>query len=83
MATLTSNLAEASCTMPAATPSARPRIDAVGILSRIRRALRLARHRSREREIAEFVARSGGRLTDSVERELMDRHLRHATSGWL
>ena len=44
-----------------------------GILRRMFDALIESRQRKAEREIAAYIAHSGGRLTDSIERELMDR----------
>ena len=44
-----------------------------GILQRMFDALFESRLRKAEREIAAYIAHSGGRLTDSIERELMDR----------
>ena len=81
MATLAGDVADHMGAQRAAPAQRRPRVDGRSVFSRVRRALREARRRARERDIADFVARSGGRLTDSVERELMDRHLRAGTSG--
>lgn len=44
-----------------------------GILRRLYQALHAYRQREADRQVAAFIARSGGRLTDSVERELADR----------
>jgi hypothetical protein len=44
-----------------------------GVLRRLYRAFRVHRQKEADRHIAAFIARSGGRLTDSVERELADR----------
>ena len=44
-----------------------------GILQRLFDALFESRLRKAEREIAAYIAHSGGRLTDSIERELMER----------
>ena len=44
-----------------------------GILWRIFDAIFESRQRHAELEIARFIARSGGRLTDDVERRLMER----------
>ena len=41
-----------------------------GLLSRIVRAMVESRQRQTDREIARFLARSGGRLTDDMERRL-------------
>jgi hypothetical protein len=55
----------------------------VGILRRIFGAILDAMHESRrrqaEREIANFVARQGGRMTDDLEREMTRRLF---TSNW-
>ena len=52
-------------------------VNKVGILRRIFDAIRDAMHephrRQAEREIANFVARRGGRVTDDLEREMMRR----------
>jgi hypothetical protein len=44
-----------------------------GILWRLFDALIGSRQRKAERDIAAYIAHSGGRLTDSIERELMER----------
>lgn len=49
-------------------PAARP-----SLLRRVVNAFMSARQRRLEREIAEFLSRSGGRLTDNLEREMMQR----------
>ena len=41
-----------------------------GLLRRIVRAMVESRQRQTDREIARFLARSGGRLTDDMERRL-------------
>ncbi len=62
---------------------AHPKRDAVakktGVLRRIIDAVLESRQRQADREIARFIARSGGRLTDDLERRLM-QHLQ--TSNW-
>jgi len=55
-------------------PAAKP-----GLLRRIFDALVHSRQRQAEREIARHLARSGGRLTDSLEREMMQNLTR---SNW-
>jgi hypothetical protein len=50
-----------------------------GILWRISQALERSRQRETNRQIAAFLARSGGRFTDDIERELMSRV---ATGEW-
>ena len=44
-----------------------------GILRRMFDAMFETRQRKADREIAAYIERSGGHLTDSVERELMER----------
>jgi hypothetical protein len=60
-----------------------PRRDAAsakpGILRRIFDAIGESRQRQTEREVARFIARRGGRITDEVEREIGRRLL---TSNW-
>jgi hypothetical protein len=50
-----------------------------GVLRRIYDAVMRSRQRHADQEIAAFLARSGGRLTDDLERELMRRI---STSDW-
>jgi hypothetical protein len=45
------------------------------ILRRVFEAIRQSRQRHANRDIEDFVARSGGRLTDNLEREMSDRFL--------
>lgn len=44
-----------------------------GILRRMIEGMFESRQRKAERDIAAYIAHSGGRLTDSIERELMER----------
>jgi hypothetical protein len=44
-----------------------------GTLRRMFDALIESRQRKADREIAAYIERSGGHLTDSIERELMER----------
>jgi hypothetical protein len=44
-----------------------------GFLRRIYDAIHASRQRQADRDIAAYIERSGGRLTDSMERELMER----------
>ena len=44
-----------------------------GILRRIFNAVSASRQRHADLEIAHFIARSGGRLTDDLERQMMAR----------
>jgi len=49
-----------------------------GIFRRMADALIQRRQLKADRDVAAYIQRSGGRLTDSVERELMDRISRSA-----
>lgn len=67
-----------------ATSEVPPRLEAVakkfGILRRLFDAFMQSRQRDIDRRIADFLAaRSGGKLTDSLEREISQRLL---TSDW-
>ena len=53
-----------------------------GIFRRMATALIDWRQRKADREVAAYIERSGGHLTDSVERELMDRVSRSALGEW-
>jgi hypothetical protein len=44
-----------------------------GILRRLYLAIMASRQRQTDREIARFIAQSGGRLTDDLERRIMER----------
>ena len=57
---------------PVSTPAtpARP-----GFFTRFFRAMHEARLRQAEREIALYLGRTGGKLTDSIEREIEQRFL--------
>lgn len=50
-----------------------------GVLRRIFDALIESRQKQADRDIARFLARSGGRLTDDMEREMTQRLL---TGDW-
>ena len=50
-----------------------------GIMRRIFGAVFETRQEQIEREVTRFVARSGGRITDDIEREIMQRFF---TSNW-
>jgi hypothetical protein len=56
-----------------------PRRNAVaakpGILQRVVSAVAASRQRHADRAIADFIERSGGRLTDGLEREMTERFL--------
>ena len=51
----------------------------VGILRHIFDAVSEWGHGDDEREVGDFIARSGGRLTDNIEREMMERKM---VSNW-
>jgi hypothetical protein len=51
-----------------------------GILRRMVDGMLATRQRRAEQDIAAYISRSGGRLTDGIERELMDRYS-NATFG--
>ena len=56
--------------------------DKPGLLRRIVRAMVESRQRQTDREIARFLSRSGGRLTDDMERRLTQHLLsRNCTIG--
>jgi hypothetical protein len=50
-----------------------------GVLRRIFDAIIEGRQKQTDRDIARFLARSGGRLTDDIEREMTQRLL---TGNW-
>ena len=50
-----------------------------GILRRIFGVIFETRQEQIEREVARFVARSGGRITDDIERQIMQRFF---TNNW-
>lgn len=51
-----------------------------GILRRILAAIMAAHQRQTERNLARFITRSGGRLTDAIEREMMQHQSARASS---
>ena len=54
-----------------------------GLLRRAYDAFQAARQRRADREVAAYIERNGGgRLTDSIERELMERVSRSALGEW-
>jgi hypothetical protein len=55
------------------------RSPAAGVLRRLFDAVVEARQKRADREIAGFIARRGGRITDDLEREMTQRLL---TSNW-
>ena len=54
-------------------PAVPPVAPRQGLLRRALDAVFESRRRSAERDIARLVARSGGRLTDDIERRITDR----------
>ena len=48
-------------------------VTLTGVLRRIADAIYESRQRQADREIARFIAQSGGRLTDDIERQMMRR----------
>ena len=55
---------------------------APGLLRRIYDAIHASRQRQADRDVAAYIQRSGGHLTDNVERELMERVTRSALGEW-
>jgi hypothetical protein len=53
-----------------------------GFLRRVYDVLHASRQRQADRDIAAYVERSGGRLSDSIERELMERVTRGTLGDW-
>jgi hypothetical protein len=47
--------------------------DRAGLWRRLRRAAELARLDRSERQVARFLQENGGRLTDDLERRILDR----------
>jgi len=58
---------------------ARAAANKAGLLRRIFEAVFESRHRQADKEIARFIAKAGGRLTDDLERRMMARL---TTSDW-
>ena len=69
----------ASCFNAKAPTKREPVARKSGVLRRIVDAVFESRQRQADRQIAGFIARSGGRLTDDLERRLMQRL---TTSNW-
>jgi hypothetical protein len=63
----------------ASTATAETAQTKVGILRRIYDATMMSRQRQLDRQIARFIAGSGGKFTDDLEREITRRVL---TSSW-
>lgn len=53
-----------------------------GFWRRLYDAVMLAHQRDVEREISRYVGRSGGRLTDSMEREIAERFFGNSSRGF-
>ena len=77
MAYATDHLEFTRCYDPAARDSGHR-----GVFQRMAGAFMQWRQRKADREIAAYIERSGGHLTDSVERELMERVSRSALGEW-
>ena len=58
---------------------ARDAVNSAGLLRRVLDTVFESRQRHADREISGFIARSGGRLTDDIERRMMQRL---TTSDW-
>lgn len=54
-------------------PAARARTHRPGLWRRLVGAIFESRERQVEREAESYIARSGGRLTDEIERQITDR----------
>jgi hypothetical protein len=63
------------------TAASSPPASKPGVLRRIVQAILESRQRQADREIAHFLARSGGRLTDDMERRLTE-HLLSRSRNW-
>ncbi len=68
-------MAHATCPDHFAGPALRPKAQPLAGLVRFARRLAARWESSEEAEIRRTLARSGGRITDSMERELMQRAL--------
>ncbi len=53
-----------------------------GFLRRLYAAILASRQRKADGEVAAYIERAGGHVTDSVERELMERVSRSALGEW-
>jgi hypothetical protein len=67
------------CFRDKASAKSSPDANRPGILRRIFGAIFETRQEQIEREITRFVAQSGGRINDDIEREIMQRFF---TSNW-
>jgi hypothetical protein len=63
-------------------PAAQARTPRRGFRRRVYDAIMLSHQRDVEREISRYVARSGGRLTDSMEREISERFFGNSGRGF-
>ncbi len=54
-------------------PETAAKAEKPGLLRRLADAVMRARQKQVDRELAQYVQRSGGRLTDDIERQLMQQ----------
>jgi hypothetical protein len=57
-------------------PETAAKAEKPGLLRRLANAVMKARQNQVDRELAQFLLRSGGRLTDDIERQMTERLLR-------
>jgi len=62
-------------------PTHAPARNGRGLLRRLLDAMEASRQRQVDREIARYIHDNGGRLTDTIERE-MERRFLSTPSGW-
>jgi len=73
----------ASCFGDKAAAKSNAAANKVGTLRRILDAIFESPQQQTDREIARFIARSGGRMTDNMEREIMQRAITgHWNARW-
>ena len=60
-------------------PEAAAKAERPGLLRRLAHAVMKARQNQVDRDLAQYLQRSGGRLTDEVERQMMEQLFR---GGW-
>lgn len=63
-------------------PSSASIADTPGLFARLLDRILEPRHAQVDREIGALLARSGGRLTDSLEREMMQHLMRSGVGLW-
>ena len=63
-------------------PATAPKAPRRGFWRRLYDAIMESHQRDFERQIARYMARSGGRLTDSMERELSERFFGNSGRGF-